>query len=211
VLDSEGAIYGTTQAGGLSICAIHENQGCGTAFKLEESSKKSGQWMEAQLHLFGARKDDGLGPSAGLALTREGALLGATFGGGGGNYPSGTVFQLVPHSHGKWAENALYSFQDNRDGGQPQSGVVFDSGGNLYGTASDGGAVGNGTVFRLRPGGGGSWTFAALYDFAAAPDGAYPTGPIFVRAGSLYGTTQRGGSGQACGNYGCGTVFSVSQ
>jgi uncharacterized repeat protein (TIGR03803 family) len=162
------------------------------------------------LHRFYRKVSDGGGPAAGLVFDSRGNIYGTTMGGGGGNFGSGTVFQLMPRSNGTWAEKVLYTFQDNRDGGQPQSSVVFDSGGNLYGTASDGGTVGNGTVFRLRPGAGGSWAFAALYEFAAAPDSAYPTGPIVVRAGSLYGTTQRGGSGQACGNYGCGTVFGVN-
>jgi uncharacterized repeat protein (TIGR03803 family) len=104
----------------------------------------------------------------------------------------------------------LYSFQDNRDGGQPHAGLVFDSAGNLYGTAASGGMVGNGTVFRLRPGTGGSWAFTVLYDFTVNPDGAYPASDlIFDATGNLFGTTRYGGGLQACGNYGCGTLFSV--
>ena len=122
-------------------------------------------------------------------------------------FPSGSAVQFVPQPSGKWTEHMLHSFQDNSDGGEPQSGLVFDSMGNLYGTASGGGKVGNGTFLRLRPT-GKSWAFTALYEFAAKPDGAYPSGSlIFDGAGNIYGTTQYGGSGQACGNYGCGTVF----
>jgi len=208
VFDSKGALYGTTYRGGYD-CPHNSGQGCGTVFKLTPPTQKGSKWSETVLHRFYRKVSDGGGPAAGVVFDSKGNIYGTTEGGGGGNFGSGTVFQLVPRSNGKWAEKALYSFQDNHDGGQPQAGMVFDSGGNLYGTASDGGTVGNGTMFRLRPGAGGSWAFAALYEFAAAPDGAYPTGPVFVWARSLYGTTQRGGSGQACGNYGCGTVFGV--
>jgi uncharacterized repeat protein (TIGR03803 family) len=103
----------------------------------------------------------------------------------------------------------LYRFRDGDDGGHPQSSLALDSKGDLYGTASGGGAVGNGTLFRLRAI-GDSWAFATVYEYKISPDGAYPTGGlIFDRAGNLYGTTRYGGSGQACGNYHCGTVFEV--
>jgi uncharacterized repeat protein (TIGR03803 family) len=42
----------------------------------------------------------------------------------------------------------LYSF-DYADGQYPQSGLVEDSTGNLYGTTPFGGAYGYGTVFKI--------------------------------------------------------------
>jgi uncharacterized repeat protein (TIGR03803 family) len=208
VFDDKGAIYGTTYRGGYD-CPHNSGQGCGTVFRLTPPAKKGDPWSETVLHRFYQEAFDGGNPAAGLVFDLRGNLYGTTKSGGGGNFGSGTVFQLVLRPNGKWAEKVLYSFQDNDDGGQPESDVVFGPGGTLYGTASGGGAVGTGTVFRLRPGAGGSWAFAALYEFASAPDGAYPVGLIFDGAGSFYGTTQRGGSGQTCGNYGCGTVFRV--
>ena len=88
--------------------------------------------------------------------------------------------------------------------------MVFDAKGNLYGTATGGGTAGGGTLFRLGPA-GKFRVFTVLYDFTGAPDGSYPSGNlIFDVAGNLYGTSQHSGTGQACGNYGCGTVFEVS-
>ena len=55
----------------------------------------------------------------------------------------------------------LHSFNDS-DGAYPQSGLVVDSSGNLYG-ATFGGASG-GTVFELSPA-GNSWTYKVLHNF----------------------------------------------
>ena len=44
----------------------------------------------------------------------------------------------------------LHDFGSGRDGENPQSGVVFDQAGNLYGTAALGGLNGNGIVYSLR-------------------------------------------------------------
>ena len=44
-------------------------------------------------------------------------------------------------------------------------GLIFDSTGNLYGTTSDGGSGGGGTVFELSPS-GDTWTFKLLYSFS---------------------------------------------
>jgi uncharacterized repeat protein (TIGR03803 family) len=210
VLDGKGAIYGATQIGGVD-CPHHSGQGCGTVFSLTPPATKNGTWSETVLYRF-KNASDGYTPYAGLLL-RSGNLFGTTAQGGGGNSGSGTVFRLVPTSNGKWAKKILYSFQDNSDGGQPQASLVFDSGGNLYGSATSGGTVGAGTVFRLRPKAGGSWGFAPLYEFNIPPDGFYPAaGLIFDRIGNIYSTTQNGGTGQACHWQGgpCGTVFEVT-
>jgi uncharacterized repeat protein (TIGR03803 family) len=207
-LDSQGAVYGTTSIGGYN-CPHNSGQGCGTVFELKPPIKKSGVWTEEVLNRFNPGNSGAAEPVAGVIFDKGGSLYGTTV--GGGNSGWGTIFGLAQGSGGKWIEHVLYRFRDGTDGSQPRAGVVFDAMGNFYGTATGGGTVGNGTVFRLRPDGGGSWAFAALYDFTVIPDGAYPTGLILHGAGNLYGTTQRGGSGQACGNYGCGTVFRVMQ
>ena len=209
VLDSKGAVYGTTYYGGDEAGECNGGVGgigCGTVFKLVPPTVKGGPWTGKVLYRFNGR--DGENPPAGVVFGGNGDIYCTALGGGGGNFPSGAVAQLVPHSNGTWTEHILHSFQDNSDGGVPRSGLVIDSKGSLFGTTTSGGTVGNGTVFRLRPGAGGSWAFIALYEFAVEPDGAYPAGGlIFDGNGNLYGTTQRGGSSQACGNYGCGTVF----
>jgi uncharacterized repeat protein (TIGR03803 family) len=204
-LDSKGAVYGTTYIGGYN-CPHHSGPGCGTAFKLTPPTKQGGAWTEMVLYRF-KNTPDGATPASGMTFDASGKLYGTTAQSGGGNSGSGTVFRLTPHSKGKWVEEILYSFQDRNDGSEPRGGVVFDSKGNLYGTATGGGTVGNGTFFRLRPV-GKSWAFTALYEFAVQPDGAYPSASlVFDGAGNVYGITEYGGSGQACGNYRCGTVF----
>jgi hypothetical protein len=113
----------------------------------------------------------------------------------------------------------LYGFQEGGSTGAfPESGLIFDEHGILYGTTTsavyNGSATGN--VFRMKPPvrKGGSWAFSVLYNFKGVSngdsDGAYPTGNlIFGKGGGLYGTTLEGGTGQTCGYAGCGTSFEV--
>jgi uncharacterized repeat protein (TIGR03803 family) len=207
IFDRKGAIYGTTSAGGINggYCGAG---GCGTVFKLVPPAMKGGGWTEKVLDRFTLDNSGAAEPLAGVVFDRTGNLFGTTL--GGGDSGSGTIFELTPRSNGKWMERVLYRFRYGDDGGGPQSSLVFDSKGDLYGTASGGGDVGAGALFRLRPI-GDSWAFATVYEYKISPDGAYPFGNLILdSAGNLYGITQYGGSGQTCGNYGCGTVFEFS-
>jgi len=208
-LDATGAIYGTTYIGGYN-CPHHSNQGCGTAFKLGPPSKQGGAWTETVLYRFNGTPDGGV-PSAGLVFDAKGNLYGTTLGGGGGRSGSGTVFKLTHNANGEWTERLLYSFQGQSDGAEPRAGVVFDTRGNVFGTASVGGAgqTAGGTIFELRPS-GRSWSFAVLHTFMGKPDGSWPASSLILdAAGNLFGTTEGSGTGQACGNNGCGTAFEV--
>ncbi len=101
----------------------------------------------------------------------------------------------------------LHSFTGENDGGEPQASLTLDGAGNLYGTASAGGAQQMGTVFKLtnRPSG---WTLTTLHTFAGGDDGATPMGGVvFGPDGSLYGNSSGGGN-PIC-NGGCGTVFNL--
>lgn len=212
VLDDKGAIYGTTQLGGYN-CPHGSSQGCGTAFKLAPRSNKGGAWKETILHSFGGVAD-GATPVAGMTFDKNGKLYGTTIHGGGGNFPSGTVFRLLSRRNGTWSEQILHSFQDGDDGGLPSASVVLDEKGNVYGTAAGGGgAFRYGVLFRLEPPSKGrSWTLVPLYAFMGAPDGAHPAAPLVIdKAGNVYSTTQWGGTGTNCyGTGGCGTVFQAS-
>jgi hypothetical protein len=44
----------------------------------------------------------------------------------------------------------LYSFRDGNDGATPYGGLFLDDKDNLYGTTSEGGVNGFGTVFEIR-------------------------------------------------------------
>jgi uncharacterized repeat protein (TIGR03803 family) len=207
LLHGKGSIYGTTTTGGNQGCKSDSGVGCGTAFKLAPPSRKGGGWTETFLHVFGGIPDGGF-PTAGMVFHNNGDLYGTSQTGGGGNFPSGTVFQLSHHLDGTWKERVLYSFQDGNDGGWPEAVPTFGASGSLYGTAAEGGTVGGGTVFRFQPTGKG-WELSVLYTFTGPPDGSWPASSlIFDAAGSLYGTTQYSGTG-TCGRYGCGTVFEV--
>jgi uncharacterized repeat protein (TIGR03803 family) len=99
-------------------------------------------------------------------------------------------------------ETVLHSFT-TAEGVSPVLGLVFDSAGNLYGVASEGGGTNAGTVFELIPS-GSSWTEKTIYRFKGSTDGATPLGSLIVdSSGNLYGTTNLGGT------KGVGTVFEL--
>jgi uncharacterized repeat protein (TIGR03803 family) len=107
----------------------------------------------------------------------------------------------------------LYNFTGGQDGAGPRTGLTVTGSGKLYGTAANGGnnncssGFGCGTVFQLTRNGSG-WSFASLHAFQGA-DGAFPNGEVAIGSdGSLYGTTEFGGSGTICSN-GCGTIYNV--
>ncbi|MGD0416243.1 MAG: choice-of-anchor tandem repeat GloVer-containing protein [Terriglobales bacterium] len=105
-------------------------------------------------------------------------------------------------------ETVLYSFTGGTDGAQPYlAGVIFDSAGNLYGVTQYGGAYNQGTVFKLTPSPGGTWTETVLYSFTGGADGANPQGGLATDgAGDFYGTTYAGGED----NDQCGTLFEIN-
>jgi uncharacterized repeat protein (TIGR03803 family) len=102
-----------------------------------------------------------------------------------------------------WAgtENVLHTFT-GADGEDPNTGVIFDGAGNLYGTTFYGGEADCGVVFKLAPSADG-WTYSTIYTFRGAADGGHPSSPlIFDAAGNLYGATYgqsitRGGAASA--------------
>jgi uncharacterized repeat protein (TIGR03803 family) len=128
-LDSQGKLYGTTEAGGAF--------GYGTVYKMDSQQNFS------LLHSFHySETSDGNEPLAGVTLDSQGNLYGTTqF---GGAYGYGTVYKI--DIHGNFF--LLFSF-NNSDGAYPDASITLDSQGNLYGTATRSGAYGYGTVFEL--------------------------------------------------------------
>lgn len=206
VLDSTGAIYGTTQIGGFDP---YPHPGWGTVFELTPPTTHGQQWTEIVLYrfLYGA---DGGAPAGGLISDANGNLYGVTERGGENPQEYGTVFELARLPDAQWRHYILYSFSGANDGGTPESSVVFDKEGNLYGDATGGGTGRGGTLWELRPTGPHSWSFEVLYGFEGDPDGAFPYSPLlFDQTGNIYGTTNYGGIGTDCSYGGCGTVFEV--
>jgi uncharacterized repeat protein (TIGR03803 family) len=105
-------------------------------------------------------------------------------------------------SAGAQTETVLYDFTGQSDGSVPLAGLVFDSAGNLYGTAGS-------AVFELSPTTGGGWTHNTILTMT---EGRTPqSGLIFDTSGNLYGTTIAGGIGINCNdNEGCGIVYELS-
>jgi hypothetical protein len=205
VLDSKGAIYGTTFGGGNESGECGSG-GCGTGFELEPPANKSDPWTETVLHRFIV--DEGR-PWAGMIFDGKGRLYGTSL---------ATVFRFEPPSKksGHWKKTTLFAFC-NTDGGGclPEGSLIFDRFGSLYGTTYYGyGPELQGSVFRLKEPHkeGGAWSIDYLHGFLKVPDGLFPAaGLVFDAHGAVFSTTQEGGAGTGCGYGGCGTVFEVSQ
>lgn len=135
ITDSAGNLYGTTIEGGTF--------GEGTVYRLTPPAEGETDWTETVLHSF--KSKDGEEPYAGLLAGGGGNLYGtALYGGADG---TGTLFELTPSGS---TLTVLHAFKGN-DGEEPFAGLIADSAGNLYGTASQGGLYGFGTVFELTP------------------------------------------------------------
>jgi uncharacterized repeat protein (TIGR03803 family) len=190
--DAAGNLYGTTMGGGST--------GNGTVFMLGSTA---GHWMESVLYAFDG--SNGSLPYGGVILDAARNIYGTTYQGGSSNY--GVVFELSPVKGGAWNEQVLHEFFDEA-AGNPAAGLVFDSTGNLYGTAMQGGnstscSGGCGAAFKLSPA-AGKWTYSVLHIFGSGDDGYHPTATLVLTgSGNLFGTAQAGGAG------GNGIVFEV--
>lgn len=175
VQGSDGMLYGTTQRGGPA------NRG--TVFKIAPDGTAT---------LLTDFSDPALGafPVAGLYRDAQGNLFGTTFGDGN----NGTVFEIPADGSGA---KALHAFSLNDPAGNgPQSQLIGDGRGNLYGTT-------NSTAFRLAPDG----KMTILHTFGqTAGDGEHPAaGLIRDAAGNLYGATNSGGTSHI------GTVYRIAK
>src|SRR5208283_1256849 len=141
IMDANRNLYGTTYGGGTNSS--------GTVFELTPPATRGENWTEAILSNLGGAA--GANPQANLIMDKRGDLYGTTTGPyAGALVPVGAVFELTPPLNlgETWTELALWNFADGTDG-QPYGGLVRDKSGNLYGTASVGGAYGRGTIFEI--------------------------------------------------------------
>jgi uncharacterized repeat protein (TIGR03803 family) len=168
---------------------------------------------ETVLHAFEG-PPDGIGLSGGgLLADGAGNIYGVTADGGtSGNCGSGcgTVFEISTGG----VYTVLYNFQgvtaSTSDGSFPQSTLIADDAGNLYGTTYSGGSTGCsqcGSIFKLAPGG----TETVLYAFQGGSDGRNPNGGLVRDAqGNLYGTASVGGDLRCIRKTSCGLVFRLA-
>jgi uncharacterized repeat protein (TIGR03803 family) len=105
----------------------------------------------------------------------------------------------------------IYSLGGDEDGEYPDTDLIVDSAGNIYGTTVQGGDFAGGTVFQLTPSASG-YVHTVLYNFTSGPDGGQPYKGVTLDAqGNLYGTTVIGGSGGTCAGEGCGVVYKLTK
>jgi hypothetical protein len=232
IADADGNLFGTTVYGGTGLCTDSDGFviGCGTVFKLIKPAVAGGKWMETVLYSFqglligNSNIADSGYPRAALTFDADGNLYGTTSGGTVTERlipDNGAVFELKrPAAKGAaWSETILHAFKGGYDGDQPQTRLVFDKEGRIYGTTSDGSPLTGGTVFRLTPPAqvGGAWTETPLYAFSGGTDGQTPVGIVFDSKGNIFGTTSAGGGfSLSCGGEDCdswvggGTFFKIT-
>jgi len=136
VFDSSGSLYGATSGGGPG--------GGGTVYELMPSN---GSWTFSVVYGFNGSAYLP-GPYDSLTMDAAGNLYGTTV--KDGAQGTGSVFKLTP-SLGGWTETDLYDFPSSSDGAFPYGNVLIDAQGNLYGTASQGGANGYGVIWEITP------------------------------------------------------------
>jgi hypothetical protein len=205
----DGTLFGTTMFGGSGPCVNNQfGTGCGTIFRLQPPANACGSvscpWHETVLYRFdGAGSGThGANPMSEVVFDTAGNFYGTASVGGASGY--GLVYKMTK-TNGGWTYSVIYSFAGPpSDGAGPESGLIFDQAGNLYGTTASG-PHGLGAIFELTPS-GNSFTEKILYSLNQnGSDGSEPQGGlIFDPSGNLYGTTTQGGADMA------GTAFELT-
>lgn len=201
-LDSECGITAFDATGSFYGVGPSKN-GNGTVCKIAPPRTSGGSWTERTLYIFkgvapGERLGDGTGP-LGVTFDSQGNLWGATFYGGycqlfEGGSCFGTIFYLTPPSTptGAWTESVAYRFNNGDE--NPNSGVVIDKTGAVYGSTLV-------ETYRFYEG-----AVTIIGTFSDIPPNGYaPTGGVVVDgSGNVYGTTAAGGQ------FGDGTVYKLT-
>ncbi len=189
VQSANGNFYGTTGLDGI--------YGSGTVFEVSPTGEYK------TLYSFCAQSNcpDGEYPPAALAKGSNGHFYGVTQEGGANGY--GTVFEITPSG----TLTTLYNFcaQPNcSDGGLPQGGLLQARNGNFYGTTTQGGTAGLGTIFEMSPT-GQQRVLYSVCSLANCADGYLPIASLIQATnGEFYGTMSHGGA------QGVGTVFELT-
>jgi uncharacterized repeat protein (TIGR03803 family) len=191
---SSNTLYGTTEGSLDSDGTVFRINANGTdftnlySFTVKTYNSSVGQGTNA----------DGSNPIGGLVKHGNTLYGTAEY---GGFYGCGTVFRIDIDGTGF---TNLYNFSvlsngANSDGAAPIGGLML-FGNTLYGTTTEGGVNGDGTLFQINTDGTG---FANLHDFNGT-DGSDPGAVLVLSGNTLYGTTSAGGSS------GGGGVFALS-
>ncbi|GEM_PF-688953 len=198
--DGTSPLYGVASRGG--------KYGNGTVYSLRHHQL---DWKFRALYAFCPDLGTCAGGSAPQLAVLDGAdnLYGIA---NGGNQNAGLVFKLTPGSGNAYSESVLHDFcsSPNCADGKFPSDLIVDAGGNLFGTARQGGVTshlycgGCGTLFKIAS----DDTFSVLHAFCArtprCTDGFAPSGITLTPSGDIYGVTFYGGKTNA------GTLFRMA-
>lgn len=158
-----------------------------------ELSLSGGVWAARNIYPVGIQ--DSI--AAGLTMDLAGNIFGNS------EYK---VFEISPNGTGGWRGKILHKFAGYPiDGLFAQGTPMLDAAGNIYGTTSGGGNLGEGTVYEISAKKSGTRTYQILHSFQGGDDGFLPVSGLAIDAGgNLYGTTSGGGVGKA------GTVYRLA-
>jgi len=138
VLDHTGNLYGATTDGGAG-----GSEGGGTIF---EMTSTDGVWSFSVLYSLPGW---GISGSFRNLLLTSNKIYATTH--CDGTNSAGTVYELTKSRTGTWSYVSLYVFTGGSDGLYSFSNLVLDKTGDLYGTTKQGGAIGNGVLFKVHP------------------------------------------------------------
>jgi uncharacterized repeat protein (TIGR03803 family) len=166
VQGSDGLLYGVSEFGGA--------HGSGAVFRVNGSNG----------NLAGVTDFTALGyPRGPLVEDDDGALWGVASG-----FNQGGVYRLGPDGSFK----VVVAF-NGANGSRPFGGLVKGADGNWYGTTTEGGVYGNGTLYKLTP--EGALTVLHSGNADTGGTGYYRSALCLGPDGALYGTSSNGGMG----------------
>ena len=192
--DADGNLFGTTLNGGP------DRFNYGTVFEIVDTA---GVYASTPTTLVTFDDTNGADPEGSVIADANGNLFGTNFFGGAGG--AGTVFEIV-NTAGVYASTptTLVTF-NGPNGGYPHGSLTADESGSLFGTTSDGGSAGDGTVFEIVDTAGVYASAATTLVTFAGNNGSAPVGTVIADVnGNLFGTTSSGGA------EGDGTVFEIA-
>ena len=219
-IDAQGNLFGTASAGGsASLGTVWEIvKGSTAVTTLADLSGTNGfpaggVALDAQGNLYGSGYESVWELAKGsstvttifahrssgstLTLDAQGNLYG-TGSGSMGHVGQGSVWELSRLANGSYAVTNEYFFNGTNNGAFPGASVTLDAQGNLYGTTTEGGTYGDGTLWEVVKGSG---TITALLSFDGTNGSRSESSVVWDAAGNSYGTTNSGGAS------GFGTVW----
>ena len=193
-VDAAGNLLGTTFSGGAN--------GDGTVFEIAKTGSGYAAMPTTLVSFTGA---DGKNPQAALITDAAGDIFGTTaLGGADGD---GTVFEIKKTRSGyASAPTILVSFTGGGAGSFPQSSLVADAAGDLFGMTQNGGQGAVGTVFEIKKTQHGYASAPTILVSFTGKNGKYPEGSLIIdAAGNLFGETITGGTHEG------GVVFEIAK